>query len=63
MSDEQKGEKKIEHTRWVRDSRGIFRLKTDRVSPAVFIARSRERDGWRNGARISKTTNGAKTND
>jgi hypothetical protein len=44
--------KLIEDVRWVKDKRGIKRLKIDNVTKQEYCARRHERKGWRNGARI-----------
>lgn len=44
----------VEHTRYVRQSDGSRRRKTDAPTEAAFVQRLHEGSDWRHGARVRK---------
>jgi hypothetical protein len=49
-----RSDRTVEHTRYVRQPDGSRRRKTDAPTEVLFVARLREGEGWRNGARVRK---------
>lgn len=44
----------VDDSRWLKDKRGIFRLKNDECTEVDYCLRRREKDGWHKGARVGK---------
>jgi hypothetical protein len=52
--DDEKPRGLVPDVRWVRDEKGKRRRVEDEVDPETWKSRRKERDGWRNGAKIKR---------